>query len=340
MLGVAPASGSSEDVPRLVELAVPQPAAGEVLVRVAASGVNHVDLLQQRGRYPVPDGESLIPGLECSGVVAALGEGVSPGQPWDLGERVMALLGGGGHAQYVAVPERQLMRLPPAWDPLQGAALPEAGLTAWTNLVAEGDLRRDEWVMVTAATGGVGTFAVQLAEALGARVVAVARSLERLRRLRLSPSSVTVQEGADFVARVHTATEGTGVDLIVDLVGGTAFEERLQTLRPHGRVVLVGLLAGIHSELDLSRALRCQLNIKGSLLRARSRQEKGRLVEAFVRFAWPRLLDGSLVPSVAASYPAREIEMAYQALSAGGLGGKVVVRWDDDEKTADDSAVD
>lgn len=327
MLGVSPTPRSS--TPELTSLPVPRPGPGELLVQVAASGVNHVDLLQQRGRYPVPEGESAIPGLECAGIVTSLGEGVVAGQPWNVGDRVMALLGGGGHARYVAVPERLAMPLPPSWDAIQGAALPEAGVTAWTNLVAEGAVRSGEWVMVTGATGGVGSFAVRLAEALGTRVIAVGRSGARLARLRLAPPSVAVLEGAEFTARVHRATGGAGVDLIVDLVGGRGFGERLMSLRTHGRVVLVGLLAGASSELDLSRTLRCQLMVKGSLLRARSRLEKGRLVEAFMRFAKPRFLQGELQPSIAAVFPASEIAAAYAALERGGLGGKVVVRWDD-----------
>jgi NADPH2:quinone reductase len=326
MVAVSPTAGSP--TPELTSVPVPRPGAGELLLRVEASGVNHVDLLQQRGRYAVPEGESEIPGLECSGSIAALGDGLVPGEPWSLGDRVMALLGGGGHARYVVAPEQQVMRLPADWNFALGAALPEAGVTAWTNLVAEGGLRRGEWVMVTGATGGVGRLAVQLAEALGAHVVAVSRSGERLSLLPLSDESATVREGADFTTRVHRATGGAAIDLVLDLVGGPAFAERVECLGSHGRVILVGLLAGTRSNLDLSRTLRCQLMVKGSLLRARPRQEKGRLVEGFMRFAEPRFATGALRPAIAAEFAAGEIAAAYAALERGGLDGKVVVHWD------------
>lgn len=330
MLGLRPTSGAPQQTPELISQPLPSPGADEVLIRVRASGVNHVDLLQLRGRYPVPDGESLIPGLECSGIVEAVGERWRRDSPWEPGDRVMALLGGGGHAQFVSVPGSQVMALPSGWDFTLGAALPEAALTAWTNLVAEGGLRRGEWVAISGATGGVGSFAVQLAEALGARVVALAPSAERLGDLVLGEQSVRVQEAPEVSSRVLQATGGRAVDLLVDLIGGPEFSERLECLGTHGRAVLVGLLGGVESRLDLSRVLRCQLMIKGSLLRARSRREKGRLIEAFARFADARFEAGELRPQIASVFDQADIASAFEAVQAGGQLGKVVVRWDEE----------
>lgn len=327
MLGLRPAAAHNSEDPEIISQPVPTPGTDELLIRVQASGVNHVDLLQLRGRYPVPEGESLIPGLECSGTIEALGEGLRPGQPWKVGDRVMALLAGGGHAQFVAVPDVQVMPLPEEWSFVQGAALPEAGLTAWTNLVAEGGLRRGEWVAISGATGGVGTFMVQLAAALGARVVALAPNRERLASMDLAEGSVAVLEGAELASRVLRTTGGHPVELLIDLVGGPGFADRIELLKPHGRAIVVGLLAGLDTGLDLSRVLRCQLTIKGSLLRARSRREKGRLVEAFYRFAQPHFAAGRLRPRIASVFEYGEIAKAFAAVQAGGQFGKVVVRW-------------
>ena len=217
MRAVLPWRAGSSPTPELEELPEPIPAAGEVLIAVRAAALNRADLLQLRGAYPPPAGESEIPGLEAAGEIVALGSGV---EGWKAGEAVAALLAGGGLAERVAAPAGQLMPRPAGWSWEQAAALPEAALTAWTNLVVEGGLHAGETVLVTGATSGVGTFAVQLARELGARVFAAARERERLERLRPLGAEELIELGDGLPEAVRRATQGRGVDLVLDLVGG------------------------------------------------------------------------------------------------------------------------
>jgi putative PIG3 family NAD(P)H quinone oxidoreductase len=295
---------------------------GEVLVEVEAAGLNRADVLQLAGHYPPPPGESEVPGLECAGRIAVVGDGV---EGWEVGARVMALLAGGGQATRVAVPAGQLMRLADNLTAIEGAALPEAGLTAWTNLVPEGGLVAGEVVLVTGASGGVGSFAVQLARELGARVIAAARDRERLERLRGLGTDEFVIDDEGLADRVREATGGRGADLVLDMVGGSRLQEHLAALRTGGRLVLVGLLAGTTSELDLRALLRRRLRVIGSVLRSRSRDEKARLVAGFSAFALPRLQAGRLRPVVGRVLPLADAARAYAALAAGGGFGKVVL---------------
>jgi putative PIG3 family NAD(P)H quinone oxidoreductase len=323
MLAVLPATEERDPVPRLGELPDPAPGPGEVLIDVAASGLNHADLLQLRGLYPPPPGESPVPGLEAAGRVAALGEGASR---FRVGDRVMALLAGGGHATRVAAPEGQVMALPENLSLSEGGALPEAGLTAWTNLVAEGELQPGEAVLVTGATGGMGTMFVELARELGATVIASGRDPERLARLAELGVATTVPAGEELPQRVRAATGGRGADLAIDLVAGEGFAGHLAALRDRGRLVLVGVTAGSRVELELGQVLRRRLRVLGSVLRARSREEKARLVAAFADFALPRLADGRLRAVVDRTFPFKEAAAAYEALRSGGLFGKVVLQ--------------
>lgn len=325
MLAVLPHDPARGQAPVLGELPDPRPGAGEVLVRVEATALNHADLLQLRGLYPPPPGESEVPGLECAGVVEEAGEGV---EGWPAGRRVMALVAGGGHGERVAVPAGQLMPLPSRLSFVEGAAVPEVGLTAWTNLVTEGQLAAGETVVVTGAASGVGSFAVQLARELGARVLVAGRDRERLERLRELGAEECLPLGEELAAGVRRATGGRGADLVLDLVGGEWLSGNLAALAPRGRLVLVGLLAGSRAEIDLRALLSRRQRLIGSVLRARSRLEKARLVEAFAAFALPRLADGRLRPVIDRVLPFERIGEAYAALAAGGLFGKVVVEMD------------
>ena len=324
MLGVRPFAGTAGSAapPELVELPDPAPAEGELLIAVRATSLNRADLLQMRGLYPPPAGESAVPGLECAGVVAAWGHGASR---FRVGDPVMALLAGGGHATLVAVPEGQVMPIPEGLDFTTAAALPEAGLTAWTNLVYEGGLERGQTVLITAAASGVGSFAVQVARELGARVVAAGRSLERLQSLRPLGASETLELGAGLAERVRAVTSGRGADLVVDLVGGPGFGELLGCVRDRGRVVLVGVLAGPQATIDLGQILRRRLRLVGSVLRGRSRAEKAGLVTSFADFALPRLRDGRLRAVVDEILPFERIADAYRRLEEGGVLGKLVL---------------
>jgi len=326
MLAVLPLPADTRagsPVPQLGEIPDPRPGRGEVLVRIRATAMNRADLLQIRGLYPSPPGESEVPGLECAGEIEELGEEVNGWQP---GDRVMALLGGGGHAEKAVAPVGQLMRIPAGLSFEEAAALPEVAITSWTNLAYEGRLREGQSVLITAAASGVGIFAVQLARELGAAQVLVAgRSLDRLEKLRELGADTCLELDGWFPKAVRDATAGNGVDLIVDLAGGSEVGTHLKALKVGGRLVLVGILAGARAEIDLADLLRRRLQIVGSVLRARTRAEKARLVADFLAFASPRLEDGRLRPIVHKIYPLREIAEAYAQMEEGGVFGKLVL---------------
>ncbi|MFL6233499.1 MAG: NAD(P)H-quinone oxidoreductase [Thermoanaerobaculia bacterium] len=320
MRAILPAD-PSQPIPRVGELPDPVPEVGEVLVAVEAAGLNHADLHQMRGNYPPPAGESDVPGLECSGVVL---EG-EKGSPWQPGTRVMALVGGGAQATRAAVPVGQLLPLPDNLSFIEGAAIPEAALTAWVNLVAEGGLQAGETVLVTGATGGMGSFTVQLARELGARVLAAGRSRERLELLRDLGIDEVCLEGANLAGQVKEATHGRGADLVIDYTAGPEFGSHLAALANRGRLVVVGTVGSRRAEVDLGMILSRRLKVVGSLLRARPREEKAKLTEAFAAFALPRLLDGRLRPVVDRVFPLDRAAEAYKALGQGGAFGKIVL---------------
>jgi putative PIG3 family NAD(P)H quinone oxidoreductase len=316
----------SDKTPVLGELDDPTPGPGEILVAVRATAINRADLLQLRGAYPVPAGESPVPGLECAGVVEEVGDGVDRFQ---VGDRVMALLGGGGHGELVAVPAGQAMAMPDGMSFEDAAALPESCLTAWVNLGVEGAVQPGETVLVTGANGGVGTVVVQVARELGARVLAIGRDLDRLAPLaELGADGLLVlgDDLADLAREVRERTEGRGADLAIDLVGGDLVPRLLSALRNQGRLVLVGITAGARAELDLAELLRRRLTLRGSVLRSRPREEKAALVEGFEAFARERLADGRIAAVVDRVFPFEEIADAYRAITESGGVGKVVVR--------------
>jgi putative PIG3 family NAD(P)H quinone oxidoreductase len=321
MRAILPADRDAPPIPRLGDLPDPIPGPGEVLVAVEAAGVNHAELLQLRGQYPPPAGESPVPGLECSGVVLE----TEKGSPWQAGARVMALVGGGAHATRVAIPAGQLMPLPDNLSFVEGAAIPEAGLTAWTNLVAEGEVKAGETVLVTGATGGMGSFTVQLARELGARVLAAGRNRERLELLRAFGVEEICVEGASLSRQIREATGGRGADLVLDFTGGPGFSSHLGAMADGGRLVLVGVVSGRQSDIDLGMVLSRRLRIAGSVLRPRPREEKARLTADFAAFALPRLRDGRLRPVVDRTFPLERAAEAYKALEKGGVFGKIIL---------------
>jgi putative PIG3 family NAD(P)H quinone oxidoreductase len=308
--------------PKVGDSPEPSVGAGEVRVRVVGAGLNRADLLQLRGQYPPPPGESALPGLELSGVIDQLGEGVVG---WTLGQPVMALTAGGAQAELASVPVGQLLRPPFRLSLLEAAALPEVALTAWTNLVAEGGLVAGETVLITGAASGVGSFAVQLARELGARVLVAGRSRERLERLVPWGASACFELSEGLANEVRAATDGKGADLVLDLVGGEWLPRALASLAPRGRLVLVGLMAGREAKLDLGLVLSRRLRVIGSVLRSRSRAEKAELVAAFQAFAGERLEDGRLQPVIERIFPLEQAADAYAHLESGAGLGKVLL---------------
>lgn len=328
MKAVAPcrggsAAGGPNRGPELVDLPDPEPGPGEVLIKVHASALNRADLLQLKGWYPPPPGESEIPGLECAGVVERFADDV---EGWSVGDPVMALLAGGGHAEKVVVPAGQLMRIPSGLSFPEAAALPEAALTSWTNLMVEGNLSAGRPVLIVAAASGIGTFACQLARAAGARVLAAGRDRERLERLRdLGADSLFILD-EDLPRRIREATDGRGVDLVLDLAGGPALGDRLKAVTRCGRYVLVGILAGSEASIDLGDLLKRRIRLQGSVLRSRPRAEKAALIKAFSDFAASRWATGELRPVVDRVLPLAHVAEAYDTMARGSLFGKLVLK--------------
>ena len=307
----------------LTDVADPRPGPGEVLVRVAAAGVNRADLLQRAGHYPPPPGASEILGLEVSGTVAALGEGVTG---WAEGDEVCALLAGGGYAELVAVPAGQLLPAPAGLDLVDAAALPEAVCTAWSNLVGTGGLRAGETVLVHGGSGGVGSAAIQLAFAVGARVLTTAGGPERTARCRELGADVAIDHRTqDVVAAVEEATEGRGVDVILDVLGAGGLDQNVRSLATGGRLVVIGTQKGRKGEIDLGRLLTKRASVHATTLRARPLEEKAAIVADVRERAWPLLDDGRLRPVVAERLPLAEAARAHELLDSGAVFGKVLL---------------
>ena len=307
----------------LTDVPAPRPGPGEVLVRVAAAGVNRADLLQRAGHYPPPPGASEILGLEVSGTVAALGEGVTG---WAEGDEVCALLAGGGYAELVAVPAGQLLPAPAGLDLVDAAALPEAVCTAWSNLVGTGRLRAGETVLVHGGSGGVGSAAIQLAFAVGARVLTTAGGPERTARCRELGADVAIDHRTqDVVAAVEEATEGRGVDVILDVLGAGGLDQNVRSLATGGRLVVIGTQKGRKGEIDLGRLLTKRASVHATTLRARPLEEKAAIVADVRERAWPLLDDGRLRPVVAERLPLAEAARAHELLDSGAVFGKVLL---------------
>ncbi|GAB4149750.1 MAG: NAD(P)H-quinone oxidoreductase [Candidatus Promineifilaceae bacterium] len=311
--------------PRLVWQDAPEPemGAGEVLVRVRASAVNRADLLQARGGYAPPSGASPILGLEMAGDVLAVGDGVAGWQP---GDRVCALLPGGGYAELAVVPQQMLLRLPDGWTYAQGAAVPEAWYTAFVNLFLEGDLQAGERTLIHAGASGVGTAAIQLARAAGATVYATAGTAEKTAQCQMLGAVLAVNyRQEDFGQVIQQATAGAGVDLILDPVGAAYLARNLALLRPQGRLVSIGLLSGGRAELDMGLLLGKRLRLIGSTLRNRSLAEKIAITEQFRERFWPLLAAGALVPVIDCAFPMPEAQAAHAYVRQNRNTGKVIL---------------
>lgn len=302
----------------------PQPGAGEVLIAVAAAGVNRPDVLQRRGGYPPPPGVSDIPGLEVAGTVVALGDGVAG---WGLGDRVCALVAGGGYATMCVAPAPQCLPVPGSLDPVAAAAIPETFFTVWTNVFERGRLVAGESALFHGGTSGIGTTAIQLAVARGARVFATAGTDDKCR----ASEALGAERGInyrteDFVAVVKERTGGRGVDLVLDHVGGEYFARNLAALAIDGRLVQIGLMGGAASApIDLGAVLRRRLTITGSTLRPRSIPEKGAIAAALRREVWPLVESGRVRPIVYRTFPLREAAAAHRLMESSEHIGKIVL---------------
>ena len=311
--------------PRLRWETVPDPEYGddEVVVAVGATAVNRADLLQARGLYPAPPGDSPILGLELAGTIVAKGAGVSQ---WAVGERVCALAPGGGYAQKARVHQQMLLKMPADWDFAQAAAVPEAWLTAFSNLIMEAGLKAGECVLIHAGASGVGTAGVQIAKSVDARVLVTVGSAQKAEACRrLGVDEAILYQQVDFGEAVQALTDGKGVDVILDCVGGPNLARHLKLLRPHGRMVTIGLLGGSQGEMNMAALLGKSLTLKGTRLRARSQAQKIAITKAFQRQLWPKLCAGRLTVLIDRSYPITQVEEAHAHVQANGNTGKVVL---------------
>jgi putative PIG3 family NAD(P)H quinone oxidoreductase len=303
---------------------VPRPGAGEVLIRVAAAGVNRPDVMQRQGHYPPPPGASDIPGLEVAGTIAALGEGV---REWSVGDAVCALLAGGGYAEMAVAPVPQCLPLPRGLDFVMAAALPETFFTVWTNVFERGRLREGETLLVHGGASGIGTAAISLAHALGARVLATAGSPEKCAAcLRLGAERAIDHTREDFVAAVDEATGGRGVDVVLDMVGGDYTPRNLRCLALEGRLVQIAFLRGPRVEVDLLTVMQRRLTLTGSTLRPRGVAEKGAIARALRERVWPLLEQGRVAPVVHATFPLEQAAEAHRLMESGRHVGKIVLR--------------
>ncbi|MEU2505208.1 NAD(P)H-quinone oxidoreductase [Streptomyces sp. NPDC007863] len=305
------------------EVPDPVPGEGEVLVEVVASAVNRADVLQRQGFYNPPPGTSPYPGLECAGRITALGPGVSG---WSVGDEVCALLVGGGYAQRVAVPAGQLLPVPKGVGLATAAALPEVACTVWSNVFMIAHLRPGETLLVHGGASGIGTMAIQLAKAVGAKVAVTAGSPEKLARCAELGADVLIDyRTQDFVEELHKATGGAGADVILDIMGAKYLDRNIQALAVNGRLVVIGLQGGVKGELNLGALLAKRAAVMATTLRARPLQEKTAIVAAVREHVWPLVEGGTVRPVVDRTLPMPEAAEAHRVLESGAHVGKVLL---------------
>jgi putative PIG3 family NAD(P)H quinone oxidoreductase len=301
----------------------PEAGAGEVVVRVVAAGVNRADTLQRQGHYPPPRGESDVPGLEVSGVVDELGEGVDA---WRVGDEVCALLAGGGYAERVRVPVGQLLPVPAGVSLVDAAALPEVVCTVWSNVFLTADLRAGETLLVHGGSSGIGTMAIQLAHEKGARVAVTAGSADKLDACRRLGAAVLVNyREEDFVERLEEATDGHGVDVILDIIGAKYLSRNVSALATDGRLVIIGMQGGTRGELDIAALLAKRGSVTATFLRARRPAEKAAIVASVREHVWPLVEAGRVRPVVHARHPLADAAAAHRELESSSHVGKVLL---------------
>jgi len=301
----------------------PRPQPGEVLIRVAAAGVNRPDMLQRAGGYAPPPGASDIPGLEVAGTVAALGEGVTG---WQVGDPVCALVAGGGYAEFCAAPAPQCLPVPKGLDRIQAAGLPETFFTVWSNVFDRGRLKPGESFLVHGGSSGIGTTAIQLAHAFGARVFTTAGSPEKCEVCRRLGAELAVNyRTEDFVEAIGAATEGRGVDVILDMVGGDYVKRNLKILAVEGRLVQIAFLKGSTVELNLAHLMVKRQTLTGSTLRPRPVADKGAIAAALREKVWPLIEGGRIKPLVHATFPLAQAAEAHRLMESSAHIGKIVL---------------
>lgn len=313
----------SEEVLTLAEVPDPRPGPGEVLIEVAASGVNRADLLQRQGFYPPPSGESDIPGLEVSGIIAATGPDVDG---WSVGDQVCAVLAGGGYAERVVVPAGQVLPVPPGVSLVDAAALPEVACTVWSNLAMTAHLAEGEVFLQHGGSSGIGTMAIQVARALGARVAVTAGSAAKLERCEQLGAQILINyREQDFVEAIKRATDGRGADVILDVIGAKYLERNVNSLALDGRLVIIGMQGGVKAELDIATLLGKRGSVIATSLRGRTKADKARIVASVREHVWPLIEDGRVRPIVDRTLPLSQASAAHRLLKESAHVGKVLL---------------
>ncbi len=325
MRHIATRGAGGPEVMELAEAPLPVPGPDELLIEVHAAGVNRPDIQQRRGAYPPPPGASPILGLEVAGIVACVGEAVTG---WSPGDRVCALTNGGGYAEYVAVPAAQCLPPPTGYDHLRAAALPETYFTVWANLFERGRLRAGETALIHGGSSGIGTTAIQLAKAFGARVFATAGSAEKCAAcLRLGADLAINYRAEDFVEAVASATERRGVDVVLDMVGGDYIPRNIRCLALEGRLVQIAFLQGSKvAEFDMLPVMTRRLTLTGSTMRPRTTAEKGAIAAALREKVWPLLEAGRCAPLIHATFPLAEAAAAHALMETSAHIGKIMLK--------------
>jgi putative PIG3 family NAD(P)H quinone oxidoreductase len=323
MHAVAIREPGGPEVLTLEERPVPVPGEGEVLIRVAAAGINRPDVIQRQGRYPPPPGASDLPGLEVAGEVVAAGGGVTR---WHVGDEICALLSGGGYAEYAVAPAGQCLPCPAGLSLVDAAALPETCFTVWTNVFERGRLRPGETLLVHGGSSGIGTTAIQCARQYGAVVYATAGSVEKVQACEALGATRGINyRSEDFVTVCRATTDGRGVDVILDMVGGSYIPRNVDLLAEDGRLVQIALLEGAQATLNFGVIMRRRLTITGSTLRPRSVEEKTRLAREVETHVWPWVAQGVVRPQIFATLPLAEAAEAHRLMESSRHIGKIVL---------------
>lgn len=301
----------------------PRPGSGEVLVHVAAAGINRADVMQREGRYPPPPGASDIPGLEVAGAIVEVGRGVADVA---VGDEVCTIVSGGGYAEYCVVPAPQCLPIPPSVSLRDAAALPEAYMTVWTNVFERGRLAAGETLLVHGGSSGIGTAAIPLAKLRGARVFATAGSDEKCTACTALGADLAINyREQDFLEVVREATGGRGADVILDMVGGAYLQRNVDSLALEGRLVIIALMEGAEAELNLAAVMSKRLTVTGSTLRARRVDQKAALARAVRQEVWPHLASGELRPMVHATYSLADASEAHRVMQSSRHIGKLLL---------------
>lgn len=328
MKAIAITSPGAPDVLRAIERAAPVPAAGELLIRVAASGINRPDVLQRKGLYPVPPGTSDLPGLEVAGQVVDGDAAALAAAGIAVGDRVCALVAGGGYAELCVAPVGQCLPVPRGLSDIEAASLPETFFTVWSNVFERAHLQPGETLLVQGGTSGIGVTAIQLAKAFGARVIATAGSDDKCAAcVALGADHAINYRTHDFVAEAKRVTDGRGVDVILDMVAGDYIARELQCLADDGRIALIAVQGGTAAQIDAGAVLRRRLTISGSTLRPRSVAFKTAIAKALRTHAWPWLEAGRVKPVIHQVFPAAQAAEAHTLMESNQHIGKLVLTW-------------